>query len=126
MHIREVTIADAKMLFEWRNDETTRKMSVSTEPVEWAAHVHWFENRLQQPFPGLYIVEDEDALGTIRIDGDEISYTVAPLHRGKGIASKMLVLARETFGQKIAKIKRENGPSIAAAQRAGHIVEIIA
>ena len=123
--IRAATIDDARLLFEWRNDELTRAMSVNSDPVEWDGHLKWLTSRLSREAPGLYIVEDDEPVGTIRIDGDEISYTIAPDHRGSGVATRALSAAKEQFGQKLAKIKPENIASIKAATRSGHIVELI-
>jgi len=125
MKLRNATSDDAQILFDWRNDGLTRAMSVSSEPVEWSGHIRWLTSRLSRDNPGLYIAEIDEPVGTVRIDDEEISYTVAPNHRGKGIARQMLTLAREEFGPKIAKVKPENPASIAAASRAGHIVELI-
>ncbi|MCY0094719.1 GNAT family N-acetyltransferase [Hoeflea ulvae] len=102
MQLRPATPDDAQRLFDWRNDDVTRQMSVSPDPVDWDGHVAWLSARLERAAPGLYIAEADtgDAVGSVRIDGDEISYTVAPAHRGKGVATAMLVLARAEFGEK--------------------------
>jgi RimJ/RimL family protein N-acetyltransferase len=125
MKLRPATIDDARILFDWRNDELTRAMSVNSDPVEWEGHVKWLTARLQRDEPGLFIAEDSEPVGTIRIDGEEISYTVAPSHRGRGVAKAMLSVAQDLFGQKVARIKAENVASIRAAAGAGHIVEIL-
>lgn len=126
MQIRPATIEDAKRLFEWRNDPLTRAMSVNTDPVEWGGHARWLEARLSREAPNLFIAEVEGLpVGTFRIDGDEISYTVAPDYRGRGHASQMLVLAFERFGGLRAEIKPDNSASIAAATKAGHRVALI-
>lgn len=125
MDIRPATMDDAELLYAWRNDPVTRQNSINPEPVEWAGHVSWLGKRLSLEAPGLFIAVTSEPVGTVRIDGDEISYTVAPEHRGKGIATKMLTLARERFGAKEAQIKTENLASISAATKAGHHVQII-
>lgn len=124
--LRPATMNDAQCLFDWRNDPLTRANSVNSDPVEWSGHVAWLERRLSRDEPGLFVaVEGDELVGTVRIDDDEISYTVSPDHRGRGLATAMLMLAYEAFGQKIAKIKPENRASIRAAEKAGHQVELI-
>jgi RimJ/RimL family protein N-acetyltransferase len=66
------------------------------------------------------------AVGTFRIDGDEISYTVAPDCRGMGACTAMLRQAHAMFGPLRAEIKPENIASIKAAERAGMIVHLLA
>ncbi len=126
MKLRPASIDDAQLLFDWRNEPLTRAMSVNTEPVAWDIHEKWLSTRLARPEPGLYVCEDDGSpCGMVRIDNDEISYTVDVNFRGKGVATKMLILARQQFGPKRAKIKRSNEASAKAATKAGHIVEYI-
>lgn len=126
MQFRKVTIDDAQLLFEWRNDPETRKMSRDTSELVWDNHVAWLSRRLQQGDHGLYIATlDGSPVGTVRLDKDEISYTVAPEHRCKGIGEAMLIAAKNTFGPKVAEMKRDNIASAKAAERAGHIVKFI-
>lgn len=126
MKLRPATIDDAQLLFEWRNEPLTRAMSVNTEPVAWETHLKWLSTRLAWSEPGLYVCEDDGSpCGMVRIDDDEISYTVDMNFRGKGLATKMLILARHHFGPKRARIKLSNEASAKAATKAGHTVEYI-
>ncbi len=126
MRLRPATAEDARLLFDWRNEPLTRAMSVSTEPVTWEAHLQWLSARLARPEPGLYICEDDgSARGMVRIDDDQISYSIDLNFRGKGAATRMLMLARHHFGPKRARIKRSNEASAKAAIKAGHTVEYI-
>ncbi|WP_054308988.1 GNAT family N-acetyltransferase [Mesorhizobium sp. 1M-11] len=126
MKLRPATIDDAQLLLDWRNEPLTRAMSVNTEPVGWEIHLKWLSARLARSEPGLYICENDGSLcGMVRIDDDEISYIVDVNFRGKGLATKMLVLARHHFGPKRAKVKRGNEASAKAATAAGHTVEYI-
>ena len=75
--------------------------------------------------PHLYIAEiDGVPVGTVRIDGETINYTIAPEKRGNGYATAMLLEAHRLFGPKHAEIKPENVASIRAAERAGHHVHL--
>lgn len=68
---------------------------------------------------------DGQLVGTVRFDYEgneaELSWTIAPEHRGKGYGAAMLrsAVAREPKRVLIAKIKPENGPSVRIAQAAG-------
>jgi RimJ/RimL family protein N-acetyltransferase len=95
--------------------------------VPWSDHVAWLTRRLDRADPALFIAEHEGlAVATFRVDDDgELSYTVAPEHRGRGIASALLVLVAERFGSLRAEIKHDNLASIRAAEKAGHHVVLI-
>ncbi|MFD9899667.1 GNAT family N-acetyltransferase [Mesorhizobium sp. NPDC059025] len=126
MKLRPATVEDARLLFDWRNEPLTRAMSVNAEPVTWEAHLKWLSARLARPDPGLYICEEDgNALGMVRVDDDQISYSVDMNFRGKGVATRMLTLARHHFGPKRARIKRNNEASAKVATKAGHTVEYI-
>ncbi|MDB6036026.1 MAG: immXl [Verrucomicrobiales bacterium] len=117
---------DAQRLLDWRNDLLTRAMSKTVGHVEMDTHVAWLTARLERADPQLFIAEVEgEPVGTFRLDDDEISFTIAPLHRGRGYAKQMLCMAREMFGSFRAEVKRDNLASARAAAAAGHRVELI-
>jgi len=41
--LRKVKISDAKILFEWANNESIRKFSFSKEEIIWDAHIEWLK-----------------------------------------------------------------------------------
>ena len=101
IRLRQATIADAELLFAWRNDPLTRQQSIHTEPVVWESHLAWLETGLQNPDRWLFIAEQAVpamqapvVLGTVRADKlaevYELSWTVAPEQRGKGWGKKMV------------------------------------
>lgn len=123
VYIRSANAHDAERLFSWRNDPLTREMSKSQDIVSWDRHIAWLDARLSRDRPALFIAAiDSTPVGTLRIDNDEISYTVAPEHRSKGIATAMLTEARKCFGALRADIYSRNIASLRAATSAGHIV----
>ena len=124
--IRPAHIDDARTLFDWRNDPLTRAMSRNDAPVAWEAHLAWLTDRLARPEPGLYLAHFFGRpSGTFRIDGDEISYTVAPEARGSGFGLLMLRHVKDNFGPLRAEIYARNKASIRIAERAGLHVHII-
>jgi RimJ/RimL family protein N-acetyltransferase len=117
---------DAELLFAWRNDPETRVNSVNTDPVSWDGHCNWLRASLQNPDRDLLIAEVGGVpVGTVRIDrGDEteLSWTVAPDHRGNGIGKAMVALACPN-GEVIAQIKPENIASRRIAASTGFHME---
>src|SRR4051812_37934193 len=96
--LRKVTKNDETLLFEWRNDEEARTNSRHTAPIGRHEHREWFKKTLQGDFAGriFCIAEliDGTPIGVVRADlrnddSFEISYTVAPNWRGKGVAKAM-------------------------------------
>src|SRR3989344_2213726 len=122
LHIRPATIEDAKMLFEWRNDEETRRASITTAPLTWEEHAAWLEKVVNGVFRdrSLCIAEvDGNPVGVVRSDTradgfTEMSYTVSPAWRGKGLGKRMVTqFAREHLrGKKLAaRIKKGANPA---------------
>lgn len=127
MHIIPAHLDHAQLLFEWRNDPVTRTMSKNQEPVPWENHVVWLTARLARESPNLFVaIVDGRTVGTFRVDDAEISYTVAPDSRGRGLGHEMLSMAREMFGPLVAEIYERNAASIKIASRAGMVVKILA
>lgn len=125
-NIRPASRDDARLLFEWRNDESTRRMFKNKEVVRWDDHLDWLDARLKLATPNLFVFEaDGTPAATFRIDGRDLSYAVAPEHRNRGIAKLMLTEVRARFGRLRAEIYAENLPSIKAASAADMEVVII-
>ena len=56
--VRKATLKDSKDIYEWRNDELTRKMSLSTNFVEWDNHIKWFKASLNNTKKSLLMSPD--------------------------------------------------------------------
>lgn len=123
--IRPATIDDARRLFEWRNDPETRNQSINTKEVVWDSHLEWLKNSLVNPNRRIMIaLEGDEPVGTVRLDIEglrrEISWTVAPFARGRGLGALMVKRALETFDKPIiARIKPENIASVKLALQVG-------
>jgi RimJ/RimL family protein N-acetyltransferase len=125
-NIRPATKEDARLLFEWRNDESTRRMFKNKGCVQWDEHLNWLDRRLKMECPNLFLFEENGApVATFRIDGGSLSYTAAPEHRNRGIATVMLKEVRSRFGRLRAEIYSDNLASITVAREAGLEVIII-
>ena len=101
MQVRAVTMEDAEMILEWRNDADTRANSCQKELIDRESHVNWLAGKLQDEKCHMYIMVDRDVpVGQIRLDVvnhiGEISYMIAPFMRGKGYGKKILKLAEQS------------------------------
>ena len=101
MTFRPVVEADMKLLFDWANDEETRKASFSSDPISLETHQDWFENSLKNPDRKMYICcHGEKEVGLLRFDLEKgeapkavISYQIAPGVRHRGYGKQMLKAA---------------------------------
>jgi len=126
IHFRKAMLNDADLLLRWRNDEGSRKNSNNSAPVLPERHLKWLLQTLADPNRILLIAEHENVpVGTIRFDRLapetwEMSWTVAPEFRGRGIG-KALVGNGTSFvaGEIQAVVKDHNLASIRIAEEAG-------
>lgn len=129
IRFRSATMEDGAMLHRWRNDEATRSASHSTSVVDINDHMAWLAATLKNPSRTLLIAEDlSGPVGTVRADLEagitELSWTVDPASRGRGIAKAMVKAAVLEFsGPLKAEVKKENVASARVAEFAGMEVE---
>lgn len=122
-------MSDAALLYEWRNDPETRRWSFTTDPVDWGDHIRWLTRVINDRQRGLFVCWDRVPLGQVRLDyapdnsSAEISITVAPDHRGKGVAAQIIYAAvnRCSPTPVIAHIKLDNEASLRAFRSAGFV-----
>ena len=99
--VRKADLSDCEEVFEWRNDDTTRQMSRSSEVVLWEDHLRWYESSLENERRLLLICEGKGKiknckLGIVRFDfvysarNSEISINLSPSMRGRGYAKECL------------------------------------
>ncbi|MBC9933819.1 GNAT family N-acetyltransferase [Chitinophaga qingshengii] len=129
MILRKVNMEDWPLLLEWRNDIETRNNSHHPEPVAEEDHKRWLNTVLNNPNRHLYIaVDDNEPVGTVRADFEphtqtyELSWTISPQFRGKGVGKKMvgLLVALLATGAKVrAEVKKGNIASAKIAESAG-------
>lgn len=123
--LRPATVADAELLLAWRNDPGTRAMSHNTNEVPLDEHIAWLNKILLDHRRGLYIAElDGRPVGTVRADVvdevTELSWTVAPSERGKGLGRRMVrTLATSLRNPLRAEVKVGNSASVRIAYAAG-------
>ncbi len=133
LHLRPARASDARLLWTWVNDPATRRNSFRTDRVPWDRHLAWFTGRLARAGTRLYIgLADGDVpVGQARFDRirpglAEISISVAPSHRGKGLGRRLVALASRRAGRDLgvrkirAAIREENEASQAVFAAAGY------
>jgi RimJ/RimL family protein N-acetyltransferase len=131
LELRPATAGDSERLLEWRNDEQTRAMAVVQAAVDRATHARWLATRLDDADTLLTIAEEHGVpVGTVRLDRHgrdeaELSITIAPAARGRGLARPAIELgvehARREWGVErvSARIRPENAASLRAFAAAG-------
>lgn len=124
--VRPVTMADECTLLEWRNDSETQAASRSTDQVSPQHHHEWLRSSLTSPVRVLLLCEDEagNPVATVRFDLKsgtpntyEVSLTVAPHLRGRGLGQVALLAgehhlsdsaARDTAMRVLAYVRKTN------------------
>jgi len=127
IHFRRANISDADQLISWRNDPETRSASIDSSPVTLDTHQRWMQASLSNPDRQIFIAEiDQHPIGTVRLDrrgGDwELSWTVAPDSRGKGLGRQMVKMATTLVsGTLVARVKESNEVSHRIAKFSGFV-----
>lgn len=118
MELRHASFDDAHLLWLWANDPMTRAMSFHQADIPWNEHREW----LLTHDPMIGEIHGQP-VGTVRIDGNVISVTVAPEHRGHGYGMMLIRQATATStGEVHAYIRHENQASIRSFLASGYEV----
>lgn len=140
VRVRPATPDDAALLHTWRNDPAVRSLSRSTDPISLDTHAAWLRSSLGAADRHLLVVETGGRgtpAATTRYDllpdgaGPrerwEVSITVAPEMRGRGLGSAALeasdawLAAREPPAAEIvAWVRRANTGSLRLFERNGY------
>lgn len=132
--IRLATKEHSKVIWEWRNDATTRAMSLNQDLVSWENHQSWYERVLINNNRHLYVGYTDNILfGMVRFDKCEnqdhtyeVSINLDPQQRSKGLGKLLLIKVIEQFWNQVAdaslilaEIKKENDASRKVFQNVG-------
>lgn len=117
MKIRKAEFSDSSMLLDWRNDKETRLSSINTAVITNEEHESWFRNNIND----VYIAETNEPVGTIRLSGNELSWTIAPYKRLIGLGKEMVKAFLLLVDNRplVAYIKQQNIASQKIAKEAG-------
>ncbi len=125
--IREADESDSSFLFALRNDPIVRANSFHHEEVPRGDHERWFSSVMASDRRRQFIITADGApAGQLRLDLDdtgacaEISYSIAPTMRGRGIGNRCIALSEEitrryfpSVRTLIAEVLPHNGASAA-------------
>jgi RimJ/RimL family protein N-acetyltransferase len=134
--LRVATMADAEMLFRWRNDPFVMMRGSSQRPVTWEEHLPWFEATLTGNNRKVFIVMiDDQAAGQVRFDranfdrANEDACTISVYllepYTGRGLGVEAIqrgcemVLAEWPVERIVACVREENAAARAAFHKAG-------
>lgn len=131
--IRKAFFVDSEDLLRWRNDETTRINSITSDIISPLDHEKWFDNSLKASNKFLFIGEldeDREKIGVcifdlnIKLNTCKISINLNPKMRGLGFSAKLLSSAITAFKLENfidinieAVIKKNNSASIRCFQK---------
>jgi UDP-2,4-diacetamido-2,4,6-trideoxy-beta-L-altropyranose hydrolase len=96
LELRPATEEDVRLLWQWRNDPETRLRSRNSDEIPWDIHLVWFAKRLADPDTLMLVgLRASRPIGVVRFDREadghaEVSITLAPECRGRGLARNLL------------------------------------
>lgn len=98
LQLRRAKASDSRLLFEWRNHPSIRRVSINSELIPWESHQQWLSNSLENDARELYLAEAvELPVGVIRFDLNhlaataEVSLYLSPEQVGKGLGTQLLL-----------------------------------
>jgi UDP-2,4-diacetamido-2,4,6-trideoxy-beta-L-altropyranose hydrolase len=130
--LRTAQTSDCEAIYAWRNAESTRRYSNSTQAIALTEHRRWFERVLREPDVVLLVGEAAGRpVGVLRYDmaGDEATASVymVPEEAGRGLGTALLRAGtqwlrehRPNASRVHAEIHRENVASLRAFSNAGY------
>lgn len=118
-------------MFKWRNDPETIATSVSRKQISAADHQDWMLERTFNPAHSVFIFESNGVpVGSYTLivrdtKKVEISYMVAPEHRGFGQGKAMIEAAIASIRGKwtvVSRTRKENEASQRVLEHAGMVL----
>lgn len=126
MTYRRVRDGDIVTLYRWRNEDAAVRTSQRGQPVSWDEHLAWFCRAMSSTEVFVMAEINDEPVGHVRVDDDGsgdgvVSIVVDEKHRGRGIATAMLLAVRPRAGDTWnAMVLANNEPSVRAFTRAGY------
>lgn len=129
MILRPATSGDEDLFFQWRQDDEAGARWWEGERVEFANHLCWFRERVDNAVVGLWVAEHHGVpVGSARIDSSgEITVDVAKDHRGRGFGVEIIRnVSRQAiwrFGHQRVKamVDDSNLAAMRAFEKAGYV-----
>ena len=127
--MRPATLADIDSYYWWVNDAEVRRQSLSTAPVSWVEHEHWFACKIAANDAFMLVLEANDLpIGQVRFDlgegGAVLDYSLDTIVRGRGLGETLVRKGLEQLSQSTsiavsATVRTGNGASAATLTAAG-------
>jgi len=130
IHLREATINDKLLIFEWRNIDTLVVLSSQQKKVTLQEHEQWFKRKIADLNCELLIIQlKNENIGLIRIESEqgecEVTIYLIPGYEGQGFGYLALSQAIDncTLSCKsyLAKVQSKNIPSQKLFQKLGFL-----
>lgn len=130
-----VNLSHIDLIYQWANEEETRKYAFHTEQIEYSTHQRWMREKLKDANCLFYICcNHAENIGLIRVDVLKeqglISYSVDKRYRGRGYGKRMLHLLEQeitnhpkwngNIKELLARVKYENLPSQRCFEKLGY------
>jgi RimJ/RimL family protein N-acetyltransferase len=122
LSLRTANAQDMQIYFDWANESSVRKNSLTNNQIDWKTHESWFLTRLKDKDSRLYVAQiSTKRVGQIRFEKGPDEYWLIGLsvdqgYRGMGLASIMISKAldkmyAEGCSRFRARIKESNSAS---------------
>ena len=137
LNLIEIRTVHREIVWQWRNDIETRRLSFNNKIITWQEHIHWFDKLLKNKSSKFFIGEINNIpVGLIGFKNFrennicyEVNINISPKYRGKGIGKKMLKFGIKNLKEfdrnldyVVANIKTENFQSIALFESFGFVL----
>jgi RimJ/RimL family protein N-acetyltransferase len=133
-NVRRANLEDAKLYFEWANDNEVRSQSFNSNSIDWSNHQKWFDEKIRSENYTFFIFETEnkEPIGQVRLEKSistnicVIGVSVSKKFRGKKLASQLIEKASILFLNENpiytinAYIKKNNFASVKSFEKAGY------
>jgi RimJ/RimL family protein N-acetyltransferase len=136
LKLREATINDVEMTFQWASDTNIRKYSFQQEAITPEMHYAWYNSKINDPYCLYLLLEiDSEVIGSIRYDINKenealISYLIYNNYHGHGYGNALLSLSLQTLTEKYPTLKQligfvlpENIASRKIFERQGYLLD---
>jgi GNAT superfamily N-acetyltransferase len=133
--IQKATIGDSGLIFNWRNDVVTRRMSINPDEISHHDHTLWFSKALESTNEIILLGNFKKIpIGIIRftlteMESASVSINLDPKYRGKGFGKLLLNQGIKWVEMNLkqiksieAKIKKENYVSVSMFESCGFLL----
>lgn len=120
MKLRAATLADGQAVYRWNFAPDVRALSGERGAVTLDEHLRWYAARLEGG--DMWIVENGEPVGVIRIDNGRVSIALDASARRRGLGRAAIREACERWGKPaFAEIHDDNHASRAAFEACGFV-----